>query len=127
MLGSGRRYLQQYASFRICFGFAQEGSARTGVIHVLEEPLHRGLRVRVARREQRLLCAHGREAHPLELRHRLGVELWQGRRSYMGFSLELGGTWENTYLLCPLAILSHQVGGRDPGTRRAGERHLRVG
>ena len=79
MLESGRRYLRQYASFRICFRFAQEGSARTGVIHVLEEPLHRGLRVAVTGSQERLLAPNRREAHTLELGHGRFVELRKGR------------------------------------------------
>jgi hypothetical protein len=51
-----------------------EDGVRTGVVHVREEPLHRGLRARVARREQRLRAPRRGEAHALELRERVRVD-----------------------------------------------------
>lgn len=48
------------------------------VLHVSKEPFHRGLRVAVARREQRLLAPDQREAHRFELGECGLVEDWFG-------------------------------------------------
>ena len=57
---------------------AREEPRRTGVFHVLEEPLHRSLRVAVPGSQERLLAPNRWEAHPLELGHRCFVELRKG-------------------------------------------------
>lgn len=47
-------------------GPADEGGRRTWILHVRKQPLHRRLAVCVAGREQRLLTADQRKAHPFE-------------------------------------------------------------
>ena len=75
----------------------ERGGARTGIVHVREEPLHGGVCVGVAGREQRFVAAEGREAHRLELGQRGLVEGGQPGRlcGSSGSRARAAGSWRS--------------------------------
>lgn len=60
---------------------------RTGVFHMLKQPVHCCFRITVARGEERFLASNSWESHGFQLRHCSGIELghlrfWRTRSQY---------------------------------------------